>query len=182
MSANTRATPPEGGRGQGNGSEHTQALILHPATGEVFTSDAIEREPPENLADLLLALREQQSKVRIAERYVADELDRRLALRERKVWIVGEFELSRALANESEWDADELERTLRELIDEGVVEARECVGIVTHETIVHRREATALLRRLTGSAERRVKACCSWKKKPRGSLSVTRSQPLIPEQ
>jgi hypothetical protein len=61
------------------------------------------------------------------------------------------------------WDADELERTLRDLVDEGALSAGELTGVIRHETTVSRSEAKRLVGRLHGRAAAAVKACCTWR-------------------
>jgi hypothetical protein len=138
--------------------------------------------PGEWLADAYVALREQTTRLRRMQAAIDAELRRRLDVRGRSRMLVGEFDVSVEARNESVWDADELERVVRELIDEGVVDAREVTELIKHETTVSRREAQRLVNRLAGRPQRLVKACCTWRKSPRASLDVVRSQPLIPER
>jgi hypothetical protein len=180
MSADTHATPAEGGRGQGNAPHAPQSaeLVVHPLTGELFTEQLLHQEPPESLADLLLALREHQSQVRKAEALVSAELERRLALRDRRKWLVGEFEVEQGSRNSRVWDGDMLAAVLDELVAEGVATASELVGIVERKTLVHGREALRLQEQLRGDAHERITECWHWERK-RSGLTVTRSLPLV---
>jgi hypothetical protein len=178
MSADTQTTPAEAGRSKGNGPG--SALIVHPGTGEVFDEHTLESEPPENIADLLLALREHIGAVRRAETLVAQELERRLATRKRSKWVVGDFEVERAYRNSRVWDGAALEQTLTELLDDGVVDVGEVADVLEHTIVVHGKEANSLQRRLIGDAERAVADCWHWDRKP-GGVSVVRSIPLVAE-
>jgi hypothetical protein len=182
MSPELRPSVAEGGRGQGNapGAPTSVELVVHPGTGEVFDETTIEHEPPENLAELVLALREHQSQVRKWEALVVHELERRLAQRPRSKWLVGDFEIEQGSRNSRAWDGDELARVLDELVDEGVATAQELVGIVERKTVVHGREALRLQQQLRGDAHERVAECWHWERKAAG-LTVTRSLPLVAE-
>lgn len=184
MTTNTRADVAEGGRGQGNASGTAPGvdLVVHPMTGECYPVPGLDAVPGEWLADAWVALREQHSRLRKMQAAIDAELRRRLDVRGRSRMLLGEFDVAVEQRRESEWDADELERVVRTLIDEGVVDAREVTELIRHETTVSRREAQRLVDRLVGDAKRRVEACRSWRRSPRASLDVTRSQPLIPER
>jgi len=155
---------------------------MHPATGEVFDSEALTREPPENLADLLLALRERQGEIRRAESAVQGELARRLALRQRRKWVVGEYEIEQATRNSRVWDGDQLYDVLVDLVNDGVITAVEAADAVERKTVVRSREAIALQNRLVGDAADRVDDCWTWERKPSGALSVVRSLPLVSDE
>jgi hypothetical protein len=160
----------------------TEVALVHPTTGELL--DRIETRPPEELAELLLAIRERRSALGIQERIVADELRRRVELRtggQNRVVCFGDFEVTAHDKFEREWDPEALETIARELIDENVITAGSITGLIRHETTVSRSEAAKLLRRLGGDALSRVSHCFTWKRSP-GKVEVVRSQPLIPEE
>src|SRR5262245_65871013 len=100
MNTNTPGTSAEPGRRSENAPG---TLILHPATGELLDASALEREPPENLADLLAALRDEQAKIKRAEQAVAAELEQRLTMRKRTKWLVGDYEIERSYRNARKW-------------------------------------------------------------------------------
>ena len=180
MSAETQGHGAERARGQGNAPtapENGLELIVHPTTGEILELEALE---PDRLADALLALRDVETRARDWRKRVEAELRQRMPP-ERALWCVGDYEVRVGYRNESEWDADELERVVRALIDAGVVDPREVTELIRHETIVSRSEANRLLDRLSGRAHAAVQACRSWRKKA-GGLEVTRSLPLLPDQ
>ena len=179
MNTNTHAARSESASEPGNAPGTGQELVVHPHTGEVL--DDLSTVPPERLADALVALRDRQAEVRRMESAIARELESRLATRQRKLWLVGEYELRLEQGNESVWDADELEVVLRRLVDEGVVSASECVGLISRDPVVSRSEAKRLLTRLDGPAAKAVKDCMTWQPKGRPRLTVTPSLPLIPE-
>lgn len=180
MSTNTRPELSGGGRGQGNASETGQdvALVVHPATGELM--DDLSRYDPDTLADALTLIKERKGELDRARRALDDELRRRIIERggsPGRVWITGEYELK--LANGREWDADELEGVLRALVDDGVLDVHDVLGVIRHEAKVNGTAAARLLDRLDGEALAAVRACHTWRVK---GLSVERSLPLIPER
>jgi hypothetical protein len=161
-------------------ADSTDVVVAHPITGELL--DAIEAQPPAVLADALLALRERQSQLRKMERVVEDELRRRLAGRERTIVVWGDYEVESRSASRREWDADELEGTLRELLDRGAVDARDLTEVIRHETIVSGVEANRLMTRLSGDAKRAVERCFRWVQKGQPKVTVARSVQLLPPE
>jgi hypothetical protein len=182
MNADTQTPGPQPGRTQATRSEAREsssvAMIVHPATGEVFDELTLEREPPENVADLLLALREHMALVRRAEGLVTAELERRLATRKRSKWVVGDYEVARATRNARQWDGQQLEQVLGELVEQGIVSASEVADVVEHTVKVHGSQANRLQAQLIGDAQRAVDDCWHWERKP-GGVSVTRSIELV---
>ena len=152
--------------------------VIHPLTGEVL--DHLDQQPPETLAETLAAIRDRQAQYKTAGETLAAELHRRLILRGRNQTIFGGWEVAFEQGNESVWDGDELEAALRNLIDGGVLDARECVGVITHDPVVHRTEANRLIGRLTGAARHSVERCRTWRAKGRGRIVVARSVALPP--
>lgn len=178
MSAETRDTHADDGRGQANGPSE---LVLHPTSGEVLGKRAeLASLPPETLADALLALDEQAKRLRETRKLLDGELSRRLDIRGRDKLAFGAFELHRTKRSERVWDGDELELVLRRLIDEGVVAAHEVIDVITHETTVSKAAAARLLDRLATRERRAVEACFHWKSTS-GRIEVVRSIPLLPE-
>jgi hypothetical protein len=159
-------------------SEPNDVAVAHPKTGELL--DALESQPPAVLADVLLALRERQGEIRQMEHRIEDELRRRLAGRERTIVVFGDFEVEARAPSRREWDADELEVALRELVDRGAVDARELTDVIRHETVVSGREAQRLLGRLSGDALRAVERCFRWTTKGPPKVTVARSVQLLP--
>jgi hypothetical protein len=154
--------------------------VVHPQTGELL--DALEAQPPAVLAETLLALRERVAELRAMQGAVEDELRRRLAGRERTVVVFGDYEVEARPSFQRQWDADELEGTLRELLDQGVVHAGELTEVIKHETIVSGREAVRLLGRLQGDARRDVERCFRWVPKGAAKVEVARSVQLLPPE
>jgi hypothetical protein len=152
-------------------------LAIPNRDGELL--EALDQQPPETLADALAAIRERQHQLDEIERAFADELRRRLKILDRKLATFGDWEVERTVRRSSEWDADDLERTMGELVAEGVVKAGEIADVITREPVVSRSKAAALAKRLDGTASTRVKAACTWKEKP-GPLTVKRSVQLAP--
>lgn len=151
-------------------------VVAHPRTGELL--DALDAQPPARLADALLALRERGSELRKMERSIEAELRRRLAGRERTIVVWDDFEVQVQPGSRREWDADELESTLRELLDRGAVDARELTEVIRHETTVSRSEAQRLLTRLSGDAREAVERCFTWAQSGLPRVVVARSVSL----
>ena len=154
-------------------------VVAHPVTGELL--DNLDSQPPAVLAEALFELRARKARMRTSERALEAELRRRVELRERAVHIVGDYEISAKPESRREWDADELEGVLRELLDRGVVHAGELTEVIRHETFVSASEALRLLNRLSGDARTAVERCYRWQKKP-GRLIVERSVDLLPRE
>jgi hypothetical protein len=151
--------------------------VANLATGEVLD---LGSAPPETLALALDTLRARQQLYKQWGSALEDELRRRLALRDRRSTVFGEWEVEAERArSEAVWDGDEVEAQLRALIDDGVISARECTGVVTHETVVHRAEINRLLGRLSDTARQSIEQFRSWQSSGRGKLRVTKSVPLI---
>jgi hypothetical protein len=163
-------------------------LVVVPGTGEVLIE--LDDVSIETLADVELALKAEEGRLRAMRRLVDDELRRRFDndLAERGIettdakalghaLIVDGFEVRISGGRERVWDADELEAALRELVDGGVVDARDCLGVLEHKTVVHGREAKALLDRLSGDAQQAVRRCHTWQRKGdgRGYVRVDRA-------
>ena len=158
----------------------TEIAVVNPVTGEVL--DALETQPPETLADTLYAVRQHTSDLRKVEQALADELRRRIGTRDRTVFQWGEYEVTAKPEYRREWDPEELEGTLRELLDQGTVQAGELTEIIRHETVVSGKEALHLLGHLSGDSLKAVERCFSWKQKGPARVQVTPTVPLLPEE
>jgi hypothetical protein len=180
MSPGGRVERSQRGRGAGNAPGDT--LVVHPRTGEIVgAAAALETLPGETLADVYAELDATIAQLREMRELVDHELVRRLDEAGRSKQLIGDYELALEGRRESVWDAHELEATMQYLVDEGVLDASECVGIVSHEPSVSRRAAQSLTKRLSGAPLRAVESCRSWQT-GRRTLHVTRSLPLIPPQ
>lgn len=157
----------------------TSDIVVHPSTGEIIGD--LQAAPPEILADTYLHLQDKERQLKEWRQLLATELQARLEIRQRTLMVVGDYEIRYEVGNESMWDAEELELVLRELVDQGVITAAEGVGVINRKVDVNRTEAKRLQARLTGHAQAAVKACCTWRRKSRASLTVTRNQSLINE-
>ena len=162
------------------GQEILPPLVVSPLTGEVL--DHLDQQPPELLAETLNAIHDHQARYKTAATALEEELRRRLQLRGRNQTIFGAWEVTFEQGNESVWDGDELETALRALVDDGALDARECVGVITHDPVVHRTEANRLIGRLSGGARHSVERCRSWRPKGRGRIVVARSVQLPPAE
>lgn len=157
-------------------SDQPPAHVVHPLTGEVL--EHLDQQPPEILAEALAVIHGRQTQYKTASEALAAELMRRLQIRGRNLCTFGAWEVAFEQGNESMWDGDELEAALRVLIDDGVLDARECVGVITHDPVVHRTEANKLIGRLSGGARASIERCRSWRPKGRGRIVVARSVEL----
>ena len=158
----------------------TDATIVHPTTGELL--DHLDTQPPEILADALYELRQRTTRMCEMERALEDELRRRIGTRQRAVLIFGAYEVAARSRSRSDWDADELEGVLRDLLEQGAVQAGEVTEVIRHPTVVSASEAQRLLSRLTGDARTAVERCRSWVPSGKPKVEVARSVSLIPEE
>jgi hypothetical protein len=155
----------------------TSTAIVHLGTGELIDGELADY-PPEVLAEAALLLRERQADLRRMQRELEAELGARLEQREqpRKVWVVGDYSVKSK--NRREWDADELEGVLRDLIDRGLISARDAQGVLKHEVTVSGSAALRLLERLEGLPGHTALArCFTWRQ---AGLELTRELPLLP--
>ncbi len=150
--------------------------VVHPDTGELL--ERLDTQPPETLADTLAAVRARQAELKSMNAALEQELRRRMELRGRSLTVFGDYEVCVEGSNESVWDAEELETTLRALVDDGVLVAGELTGIIRREPQVSRAEANKLLGRLSGQAKAAVERCRTWQRKGHGRVRVTRSVQL----
>lgn len=179
MSRDIHAPSSNDGRGQGN---ELARAVVHPVTGEVLVAADIELETlsPDTLAEALLVAREHESQVRNVRVAIERELKARALRRESKRWLLERFEIAVKPVRESVWDPDELEATVRELVDRGVVDAGEWTDLIRHETIVSRSTAARLERQLSGAALDALKRCRTWRvDSTRTKLVVEPHRPLI---
>lgn len=167
--------PPEPAPGASVAVRDSQEPIsVDPRTGEVLT---LKDEPTDLLAEVALAFKEEESRLAGLRKLVEDELTRRVG--DRRKLITDEFELQVTPGWSRKWDAPELEGTLTELHDEGVVSAPEVSAVLHRELTVDGRAAQRLLKRLGGDALDRVTRCFTWQPKGRPKLEITRAIPLI---
>lgn len=141
--------------------------VVHPSTGEVVDLAAAATT---DVADLLFSLRTRKAEIVEWEKAAKAEVVKRLAASGRKQATVGSWFMEAKAGRSREWDPDDLEATLHDLVTDGVVSAAECVGIVTLETKVNGTKARDLLDRLDGDPRKAVEACAAWKQ---GTPTVT---------
>lgn len=151
--------------------------VIHPATGEVLTETALYDS--DVLAEAALLMRERERELYKMRHVLEDELGARHEARgKRGWWPVGNFEVKPKWS--AEWDADELEGVVRDLIDRGVIDQRDVQGVFKRVVTVSRSAAGRFLDRLEGTpAHAEVKQCRTWR---RAGLEVVRSVPLLPPQ
>jgi hypothetical protein len=153
----------------------TAAVAVHPGTGEVL--ERLDEQPPETLAEALEQIYARQAQLKEWEAAIAGELRRRLRLRKSRLVVFGDWEVEASSTRSAEWDAEELEAVIGQLVEEGVVRAGDVADVVTHPTVVAKSKANQMLARLTGDARERVAALRTWTEKP-GRLTVARSVDL----
>ena len=151
------------------GQEVLPPLVVHPATAEVLDTANAGGDQLAQWHDQLAAIKRAAD---VALKDVDNELRRRIG--DRKLWAAGEWEISLTGSNKSEWDADELEAVLRDLVAHGVVHAGDVTDVIRHETIVSAREADRLSKQLTGAAHTTVENCRTWVRQP-GRIVVKQS-------
>jgi len=139
--------------------------VVDPRTGEVIDLTL----NPDRLAGITYELDHHRRQVVDALKLIEDELRRQMG--ERTLWPVGDYEITLEGANRSEWDAEELEGVLRDLIDRGEINAGAVTEVIRHETVVSAREAGRLVKQLTGPARVAVERCRTWQRQ-RGRLKV----------
>ena len=151
-------------------------LTVHPSTGEVLDLAAS--------SDTIAGWHYQLTLIRRAADTALRDVDAELRQRmgERTLWPIGEYEVTVEGANKSEWDWDELETVLRDLVETGAVQAGNVTEVIKHETTGSAREAGRLSKQLTGAAHDAVEACRTWVRH-RGRLVVKQSIALpAPEE
>jgi len=159
----------------------TAQLVVHPSTGEYLgDAHALEQAPPELLADAFAAIERRMSELREMRKLLDHELARRLDIKDRKRWTWGDYEVSLEGGRRREWDGDQLEQVVRDLVDAGVIGAGEVTDLIRHETNVSGTAGNKLRARLSGASLRAVDDCWTWQD-GRRRLEVVRSLPLIPE-
>jgi hypothetical protein len=119
------------------------SIVIHPSTGEIIGD--LQTVPLEVLADTYLHLQNRERELKDWRQLLATELQARLAIRQRTILSAGDYEIRYEAANESVWDADELELVLQRLADEGVITPAEATGIIRRpEPTVDRTQAKRL--------------------------------------
>jgi hypothetical protein len=148
---------------------------VHLGTGEVL--ERLGEQPADTLAEALHLVLEREAEAKRWADALAVELRRRLAIRQTKLAVFGEWEVEAAISRRSEWDGDELEATLQRLVDEGAVRAGDVADVITRTPVVSASKADTVARRLTGDAQAAGEACRTWRERP-GKLTVARSVAL----
>ena len=155
-----------------SGQELLPPLVVHPATAEVLDTTNAGGDQLAQWHDQLAAIKRAAD---VALKDVDAELRQRMG--DRKLWAAGEYEVSVTGANKSEWDGEELEAVLRDLVAHSVVQAGDVTDVIRHETSVSAREADRLSKQLTGAAHTAVEACRTWVRQP-GRIVVKQSVAL----
>jgi hypothetical protein len=151
------------------GQEIVTADVVHPLTGEVLDVAGLDGNHLAELHDQLVAVGRLQ---RQAVQMTGDELRQRFGGRRNPV-VTGGWEVS--IGGKSEWDADELEGVLRDLVETGELHAGDVTEVIRHITTVAGKEANSLVKRLSGPAKDAVERCRSYVP---GTITVKRSVAL----
>lgn len=154
------------------------ATLADPVTGEVLELDATS----DVLATCVDEFKRREAQYKAWRRLAEDELAARLAAHNRRRVTVGEWEIElESLGRARVWDTVELEQTLGELVDAGVLHAGELTGLLTPQPAkLDGKLAANLLGRVTDSARAALERCFRWEQKGRPRLTVTRSVQLLP--
>lgn len=142
-------------------SDATQMpVVVDPISGEVH-ADARDL-PSDRLAQLAYRLRQAESERRLWRSAIEDELRTRLERDGRSEAIVGDYALAITSGKRREWDADELEGVVSDLVDSGVLQAGEIAELITREAKVNGTLARQLLERMTGAPHEVLASCFTW--------------------
>lgn len=156
----------------------TELVPVHLGTGEIM--DDLSRYDADTLAEALDLLRARKGELEQMRKVVEAELSQRLkdkALPRGRVWVTGDFGLR--FKNRSEWDGEELEGVLRDLLDDGQLSSRDVLDLIEHQPPkVKGANVDRLLKRLVDPAHAAIERCRRWT--PAG-LAVERQQPLLPD-
>lgn len=151
-------------------------LVIHPATGEVVGDRlGLERLGTEVIADVRVALAERVRELRAMLDVADAELVRRLQVAGRSTVTTGDYEVSLEARNESVWDAEALEDALHDLVERGVLQASEAVGVISREPTVSRSKANRLAKRLLGREREAIEQCRTWRQAGAKHIEVVRA-------
>lgn len=154
--------------------------VVNPDTGELL--EDLAAVPPETLAAALVSIRDQRADLRRMETALVGALRERVKTRTgglNKIVVFGDWEVQDRDKWRREWDADALEDVVRDLCDQGVIEARDYTELIRHKTEVNGTVAKRLEERLKGAALEAIKRCRQWTSSP-GTLEVVPSVQLTP--
>lgn len=157
-------------------SDDELPIVANPATGEQL--DRLDQQPAETLAEALAAIQERQTQLKEWGALIDDELRRRLQAKGRKLDVYGDWEVELETPFEYEWDSQNAKTVLQRFIDDGVLRASECVGVIKEQPEVIRSEMNKLLSRLAWPERRELEEFRHKRPKGRGRLRVTRSVSL----
>lgn len=154
----------------------TANSIVHPGTGEVIV---LADELDIALAGLHQELVQIVAGARAAMGYIEEELANRMTAAGRRQQDVGEYTLRLRTGRSRQWDPDDTEAALHELVESGVIKAKEAIDVVRREPKVNGREALALLDRLDGEARTALERCYQWQEGRRGvQITQQKGEPL----
>lgn len=162
----------------------TDLIVVDPRDGTIL--DSLADQKPDLLAEVALELRRREQQLHdmrelveaeLTDRVLADnDKDRRVA-----ITVLDDYELRVERARSRRWDGDDLEATLEQLHQQGVLRAGEWTGLVTREPKVDGKAAQRLLGQLSGQSLAAVEACFEWEHKGRPRLTITPCPSPFPE-
>jgi len=152
--------------------------VINPSTGELVD---LHQAPVEYVAEVYLQVREQQTRLEDMRRQLKAELQDRLEIRGVAKMVAGDYEIGESHGTRSVWDGQQLEAVVRDLLDQGVVELRDVVGLIRHDTVVNGNVANSLSRRLIGAPKQAAEDCRT-REPERRAFDVVRSLPLIAQR
>lgn len=145
--------------------------VVNLATGELL--EVVSEQPSETLSQALAALYARQAEDETMVAVLQDELRSRMKADEVESAAFGEYEVTRQINWTSLWDVDALEGVLNDLVEQGVIKAKDAAGVIVQPPRkVGGNEANTLVKRLKGEAQRAVQGCREWQKKEPAKLLV----------
>lgn len=146
----------------------TPVGVVDTYSGEVIDLAAVEHE---FLVALTVELRRREAQIKQYREAAEAELVERHG--DRKVpQVLGDFEVNVERKWSRDWDADELQGVLDDLVERDLLDSRQASGLVRVIAKVNGTEAQRLLNRLEGEALVAVQDCFVWKE-ARPKVTVT---------
>lgn len=152
-------------------------VIVDPRDGTLLEN--LADEPTDLLAAVAVELKAREQHLKAMRAAVETELTTRVQTAGRRRVTAAGHELKIEPTRGRVWDPEDLEECLRELVDQGTLNAGELTGLITHETKVDGKLAQKLLGSLDGQARGLLERCYRWENKGRPKLVITPVAPLI---
>jgi hypothetical protein len=140
--------------------ETKMPVVVDPITGEVHEHPG--DLPTDRLAALVYNLRRAEAERRLWRDLLVDELRLRMRRDERTDARIGDYQITLKSADRRDWDADELEGVVNDLVATNVLDQREITELWRTKREVNGMEAKRLLDRLTGASHDLLSGCFKW--------------------